>query len=77
MTDASNIRVWPRADGWIEVETPTGPVRFKTDAEVDAYLAGLKNGLGIGQRLISDLIGGTDAEVIDDRPIKPAPRGES
>lgn len=68
----SKISATTAADGWTRIDTPSGPVRYRTSAEADAYLAGLHNGLNIGKRLIENALNGVD----DQRPIRPAPRGE-
>lgn len=64
------IRVWLRADGMTEIDGPGATCRrYRTGAEVDAFLDGYSAGLVAAQNATIAL-----QEVDDARPIRPAPR---
>lgn len=69
MKDEPKFEVWRRTDGMTEIEGEGLMARFRTDEEVDAYLAGLRGGLSVARRWSIQTW-----NVEDRRPPKPAPR---
>lgn len=65
------IRAWPRADGWTEIEGGGIMTRFQRSDQVDAYLEGVQAGLTLAGNAVSAI------RIKDDRPIRTAPRSEA
>jgi hypothetical protein len=68
--DDIKLRIWPRADGLTEIEGEGQMARFRTEKEVDAFLAGFRACHNIVRQRVQVL------DITDDRRIRSAPSAD-